>query len=125
EQSLAGAWGATLLVLDSIKIIDTKLYQHLNHPKLHPFAYLFSPVSSLLAIATPIMEVIRLWDFLMAFGIHMIVPCIVGQILLLRESILNTDPLSIPVKILNQRKWPKIDSKKIISTVMNHVIPKL
>lgn len=48
-------------------------------------------VSSLSASVPPFAELIQLWDFLIAFGIHLNVVCVAAQIILLRDQLLATD----------------------------------
>lgn len=39
----------------------------------------------------PLSELLKLWDFFLAFGIHMNVICVAAQIMLAREQILTSD----------------------------------
>ncbi|ETO09445.1 RabGAP/TBC domain-containing protein, partial [Reticulomyxa filosa] len=72
EQGLAGAFGSTMLVFKILQLVDKPLSDHLSDPSIHPFALFFPVMSSLLSITKPIVQVMRLWDFLFAFGLHMI-----------------------------------------------------
>ena len=47
-------------------------------------------VSSLSASVRPFEELVQLWDFLLSFGIHLNILCVVSQIILLRDKLLDT-----------------------------------
>ncbi|ETO09946.1 RabGAP/TBC domain-containing protein [Reticulomyxa filosa] len=92
DYGLAGAYASTMLVWEVIKLVDKELSQHLDDMHIHPFACFFPAMPSLLGITKPIVEVIRLWDFLFTFGLHMIVPCVAAQIIGMRDVILKESP---------------------------------
>lgn len=39
----------------------------------------------------PLVEVLKLWDFFFAFGVHLVVPCVVAQVILNREMLLKSE----------------------------------
>lgn len=45
-------------------------------------------VLTLCACTPPLDEVLQLWDFLLAFGVHLNVLCIIAQLLLIREDLM-------------------------------------
>ena len=45
-------------------------------------------VLTLCACTPPLDEVLQLWDFLLAFGVHLNVLCIIAQMLLMREELM-------------------------------------
>ena len=52
--------------------------------------YGFASVLTLCACTPPLPEVLRLWDFLFAYGVHLNILCIVAQLVILRNEILNS-----------------------------------
>ncbi|ETO06944.1 cell division control protein, partial [Reticulomyxa filosa] len=125
EHGLAGAFGSTMLVYEIIRLVDKKLSDHLNDPRIHPFACFFPVMSSLLSITKPIVEVMRLWDFLFAFGVHMIVPCVAAQVMAMKELILSQPPHLVPARVISQRNWPKLKASEVIAKVMKDILPVL
>ena len=91
---------------------------HVNH---------FCCVLNALAVLTfsactpPLSEVLLLWDFLLAYGIHMNILAIISQLIILRDDILqhqSFDPFwrswpFRPMKLL--RKLPPLNSRKVIA----------
>jgi len=47
-------------------------------------------VLTLCACTPPLEEVLKLWDFLFAFGVHLAVLCFIGQCLLIRDDLLRS-----------------------------------
>jgi hypothetical protein len=117
-----GAHAGCVLVDKILAVVDPDLHGHLIKYKL-PSAYLyaFSSVSSLSASAPPFKELLKLWDFLITFGPHFNILCVVAQVISLRDRILKTEQ---PEQILNYRKWPRLRAKFIISVAMS-LLPQL
>ncbi len=58
----------------------------------------------------PLNEVVKLWDFLFAYGVHMNIVAVVSQILLLRKEILSYErPPSI--------EFPPMNADAVVSIV--------
>ena len=68
---------------------------------------------TLCACTPPLPEVLQLWDFLLAFGVHFNVLCIVAQLHIMRNDLL-TNPS--PMKLL--RHLPPLDARKIIQVTV-------
>ena len=47
-------------------------------------------VLTLCACTPPLDEVLRLWDFLLAFGVHLNVLCVIAQLLLIRDDVMTS-----------------------------------
>ncbi len=47
-------------------------------------------VLTLCACTPPLDEVLQLWDFLLAFGVHLNVLCVIAQLLLMREAVMES-----------------------------------
>ena len=47
-------------------------------------------VLTLCACTPPLDQVLRLWDFLLAFGVHLNVLCVIAQLLLIRDDVMTS-----------------------------------
>lgn len=113
---VVGGQAACKLIDQCLNAVDPELFSHLQrYGNLNAYIYAFSPTSSLSASVPPFSELLQLWDFLFAFGIHMNVLCVVAQIILLRDKLLKTQN---PKALLDYRKWPPLRAKVIISVTM-------
>lgn len=45
---------------------------------------------TLCACTPPLDQVLQLWDFLLAFGVHLNVLCVIAQLLLIREEVIKS-----------------------------------
>jgi len=109
------------LVDRCLAVVDSELFSHLSGHGLTAYVYAFSCVSSLSACVRPFNQLLKLWDFLISFGPHFNILCVVAQIIILRERLLKTDK---PKEILDYRKWPHLRSRFIISVAMS-IVPNL
>lgn len=77
-------------------------------------------VLTLSACTPPLHEVLELWDFLFAFGVHSNILCIAAQLILMRSKLIDE---SKPGKLL--RQFPDLHAKSIISLTVTliKVIP--
>jgi cell cycle arrest protein BUB2 len=73
-------------------------------------------VLTLSACTPPLPEVLKLWDFLMAYGAHLNILCVVAQLLLMRDELLAHQS---PMKLL--RQFPPLNAKKIIDMTVRLV----
>ena len=48
----------------------------------------FSAILTLCACTPPLDQVLQLWDFLLAFGVHLNVLCVIAQLLLMRDEVM-------------------------------------
>lgn len=91
-----------------LKIVDDEVFHHFektgSNPKILMLRYILScflfrfiffdfflRVLALNSTTPPMTELLKLWDFLLAFGVHLNILVIVAQILLIREELLSTD----------------------------------
>jgi cell cycle arrest protein BUB2 len=65
-----GVQAGALLVDQCIRVIDRPLADHLEKHNLSAYIYAFHCISSLCASIPPFGELLKLWDFLLAFGPH-------------------------------------------------------
>lgn len=87
--SLEGVHKGTALVDRVLSVVDPKLYQHLMAHHLEARIYGFASVLTLCACTAPLPELLQLWDFLFAYGPHLNILCIVAQLILIRDQILE------------------------------------
>src|SRR5258705_172706 len=52
--------------------------------------YTFKAILTLCACTPPLDQVLLLWDFLLAFGVHLNVLCVIAQLLLMREAVMSS-----------------------------------
>jgi cell cycle arrest protein BUB2 len=66
---------------------------HLSHFTLLTPTRLHAAVLTLCACTPPLDQVLQLWDFLLAFGVHLNVLCVIAQLLLMRDEVMNSPRL--------------------------------
>ncbi len=102
--------------------MDSTLHSHLVSTNCQQsYVYAFACVKSLSAIGRPFTQLLKLWDFLIAFGPHFNVLCVVAQIIMIREKLLATKN---PKALLDYRKWPRLRARFIIHVAMS-LLPQL
>lgn len=94
------------------KILDTispNLSQFLLSNSLPAKVYAFPSVLTLCACTPPLPEVLKLWDFLFAYGVHLNILCVVAQIMMMKDSLLDS---ASPGKLL--RSFPSLKADEVI-----------
>jgi len=71
---------------------------------------------TLCACTPPLDQVLQLWDFLLAFGVHLNVLCVIAQLLLMRDDLMVS---SSPMKLL--RNFPPLEAQPIIGIAVTLV----
>lgn len=94
--SMEGVHKGLALVDRALEVVDPKLYTHLMNNHMEAKIYAFASVLTMCACTPPLPEVLRLWDFLFAYGSHLNILCIVAQLVLIRDDILNSPRSVIP-----------------------------
>jgi cell cycle arrest protein BUB2 len=89
--SMEGVHNGLKLVDEVLGICDPKLYHYLYSKGLNASIYAFPSVLTMCACTPPLPEVLQLWDFLFAYGMHLNIVCIVAQLVLIRDQILGAD----------------------------------
>ncbi|KAK4144731.1 rab-GTPase-TBC domain-containing protein [Dichotomopilus funicola] len=103
-----------LALLDKVlAIVDPKLSFHLLSKNLSAEIYAFPSVLTLCACTPPLPEVLRLWDFLFAYGPHLNILCIVAQLVMIRTEIMESPS---PNKLL--RSFPALQADRIKATTL-------
>lgn len=88
--SMDGVHRGLALVDRLLALVDPKLAAHLAAKGITAEIYAFASVLTLCACTPPLPEVLILWDFLFAYGPHLNLLCIVSQLVLARDVLLNS-----------------------------------
>ncbi|ORX79280.1 TBC-domain-containing protein, partial [Basidiobolus meristosporus CBS 931.73] len=110
QPALQGVHCGLKLLDVCLKFLDLKLYTYLREKNLSAEIYAFPSVLTFCVCTPPLSEAIKLWDFLLSFGVHLNILCIVAQLQLIREEILVS---SSPMKLL--RTLPDLNARVIIN----------
>lgn len=102
-----------------LKIIDPVLEEFLDSKFLKAKIYAFPSVLTLCACTPPLQSVLKLWDFLFAYGFHMNILFIVAQLIINRSDLLSSPQ---PMKFL--RSFPRLEPEEIIKLSLSF-IPEL
>lgn len=111
--AMSGVHAGLELIDKILATIQPKLSQFLLSNSLPAKIYAFAPVLTLCACTPPLPEVLKLWDFLFAFGVHLNILCIVAQIILMKDKLLES---SSPGKLL--RSFPNLKAEEVIRTTL-------
>jgi cell cycle arrest protein BUB2 len=88
--AMDGVHKGLALVDKVLAIVDPKLSLYLLSKNLTAEIYAFPSVLTLCACTPPLPEVLRLWDFLLAYGPHLNILCVVAQLIMIRTQIMNS-----------------------------------
>ena len=97
------------LIDQILAYINPTLSAFLLSKSLPAKIYAFPSVLTLCACTPTLPEVLKLWDFLFAFGVHLNVICVVAQLILLKDKLLNEPS---PAKTL--RSFPSLNADEVI-----------
>lgn len=88
--SMDGVHKGLAIVDRLLELLDPELADHLLSKNMKAEIYAFPSVLTMCACTPPLPEVLILWDFLFAYGPHLNLLCIVAQLILAREQLLNS-----------------------------------
>ncbi|KND90227.1 Cell division control protein 16 [Tolypocladium ophioglossoides CBS 100239] len=117
--AMDGVHRGLALVDKVLAIVDPKLSMYLTAKGLSAEIYAFPSVLTLCACTPPLPEVLRLWDFLFAYGPHLNIVCIVAQLTIMRSQILQSPS---PNKVL--RSFPQLNAD-LVKSVTIGIIKKI
>ncbi|KAH6608786.1 cell cycle arrest protein BUB2 [Trichoderma cornu-damae] len=117
--AMDGVHRGLALVDKVLAIVDPKLGMYLTTKGLSAEIYAFPSVLTLCACTPPLPEVLRLWDFLFAYGPHLNIVCIVAQLTIMRSQILQSQS---PNKLL--RSFPQLNAD-LVKSVTISIIKKI
>lgn len=86
--AMDGVHRGLTLVDKVLGIVDPKLSMYLTSKGLSAELYAFPSVLTLCACTPPLPEVLRLWDFLLAYGPHLNIVCIAAQLVIHRDELM-------------------------------------
>ena len=113
QPTLAGVHKGLQLLDRCLELLDPPLFAHLRSKKLSAEIYAFPSVLTLCACTPPLPEVLQMWDFLLAFGVHFNVLCVVAQLHIMRNELLESPS---PMKLL--RHFPPLNAREIIKVTV-------
>ncbi|KAF9059803.1 bub2 protein [Rhodocollybia butyracea] len=130
QPTLEGVHRGLRLLDKCLKIVDPELYAHLRSKNLSaeiyafPYANLFISYPDFMCMYTPLDQVLQLWDFLLAFGVHLNVLCVIAQLLLIRDEVMSSSrsPYASP------RTFPPLEALPVIGiavTLVRDLPPEL
>ncbi|GHJ88942.1 hypothetical protein NliqN6_5344 [Naganishia liquefaciens] len=110
QPTLTGVHRGLELLDKCLQAVDIELYEHLRSKNLFAELYAFPSVLTLCACTPPLDQVLKLWDFLLAFGVHLNILCVIAQLLIMRDELMAS---TSPMKIL--RIFPPLQATSVIS----------
>ncbi|KAK7693735.1 hypothetical protein QCA50_003307 [Cerrena zonata] len=116
QPTLEGVHRGLKLLDRCLKIVDPELFAHLRSKNLSAEIYAFPSVLTLCACTPPLDQVLLLWDFLLAFGVHLNVLCVVAQLLLMRDKLMES-----PSPYVHLRAFPPLDAQPVIGIAVTLV----
>jgi len=116
QPTLEGVHRGLKLLDRCLRIVDPELFQYLRSKNLSAELYAFPSVLTLCACTPPLDQVLKLWDFLLAFGVHLNVLCVIAQLLLIREEVMGS---SSPMRLL--RTFPPLEALPVIGIAVTLV----
>lgn len=88
--TLDGVHRGCSLISRILAIVDPKLSSHLENKGARAEVYAFASVLTMSACTPPLPEVLRWWDFLVGWGWWLNVVGVVGQLVMMREKLLES-----------------------------------
>ncbi|KAF8590898.1 TBC-domain-containing protein [Ramaria rubella] len=116
QPTLEGVHRGLKLLDRCLKTVDAELFNHLRSKNLSAEIYAFPSVLTLCACTPPLDQVLQLWDFLLAFGVHLNVLCVIAQLLLMREEVISSPS---PMRLL--RTFPPLEALPVIGIAVTLV----
>ncbi|KAF8532558.1 rab-GTPase-TBC domain-containing protein [Gautieria morchelliformis] len=116
QPTLEGVHRGLKLLDRCLNTVDSELFAHLRSKNLSAEIYAFPSVLTLCACTPPLDQVLQLWDFLLAFGVHLNVLCVIAQLLLIREEVMNS---ASPMRLL--RTFPPLEALPVIGIAVTLV----
>eukprot|EP00771_Trimastix_marina_P000481 gnl/Trimastix_PCT/1501.p1 GENE.gnl/Trimastix_PCT/1501~~gnl/Trimastix_PCT/1501.p1 ORF type:complete len:335 (+),score=76.56 gnl/Trimastix_PCT/1501:74-1006(+) len=115
---LEGAHAGVSLLDEVLEVVDGELFAYLKRNGLHAKIYAFPLLMSFCGCLRPLDELLKIWDFLLAFGMYMNVPCAAAFYVLMRDTILASPR---PMNILPVRYLPPLDARRIVQLALQMV----
>ncbi|KAI8907766.1 rab-GTPase-TBC domain-containing protein, partial [Powellomyces hirtus] len=119
QPALEGVHCGLKLLDKCLQVCDPILFRHLKSKQLTATVYAFPSVMTFSACTPPLDALLCLWDFLLCYGLHLNILCIISQLLLIRADLLKS---TSPMKLL--RTFPELDARQVIHQTLA-LIPRL
>ncbi|KAI9294729.1 TBC-domain-containing protein [Neoconidiobolus thromboides FSU 785] len=119
KPTLIGVHCGLKLMDKCLEVLDAELYFYLKSKGLTAEIYAFASILTLSACTPPLDELLKLWDFFFAFGIHLNVICTISQLMLTRNQLLMSPS---PIKLL--RTFPDLQAYPVIQ-LTRHLVKQL
>ncbi|KAF3933850.1 hypothetical protein ABW19_dt0201575 [Dactylella cylindrospora] len=117
--TLDGVHRGLKLVDSVLEAVDEELFRFLEGKGLLAKLYAFPSVMTFSACTPPLPEVCILWDFLIAYGPYLNIICVVAQVLMMKDELME---MQSPMKLL--RHFPPLKAREVVTSVME-LIPQL
>ena len=124
KKSLVGAHDGHKLVDMVLRACDAELYDFLSKQQLSSEMTLFPTILSFSVNRQPMSQVLKLWDVLLAYGVHLNIVFIVAQLILIRDLIFANSPGGNQKMINKGHGLPPLKASLIISLSM-HLLRKI
>lgn len=112
--NLDGALDGAKLVDLVLETVDPKLSSVLKKSLTSAKIYALPSILTLCACTPQLDEILKLWDFLFSYGVHLNIIFVVSQLVLIRDDLIkSTNPMSL------LRQLPDLDSSKIIKLTLS------
>ncbi|KAJ3014337.1 hypothetical protein HKX48_005213 [Thoreauomyces humboldtii] len=119
QPALEGVHCGLKLLDRCLRVCDPVLFRHLKAKGLTAQVYAFPSVMTFSACTPPLDALLRLWDFLLSYGLHLNILCIIAQLLLIRTDLLKSPS---PMKLL--RTFPELRPRQVIQQTLA-LVPRL
>jgi len=106
--SMDGVHKGLAIVDRLLELLDPELANHLLSKNMKAEIYAFPSVLTMCACTPPLPEVLILWDFLFAYGPHLNLLCIVAQLILARDQLLNSSSPKPDFKPLKAKRTVEV-----------------
>lgn len=116
QKNLDGVHRGVDLLERCLEHLDPELYTHLHSKGLVAKIYAFPSVLTLCACTPPLNQVLQLWDFLLAYGVHLNILCVIAQMVVIRQDLLSSER---PNTLL--RKFPEFNAKEVCAIALTLV----
>ncbi|KAH8814728.1 TBC-domain-containing protein [Flagelloscypha sp. PMI_526] len=90
QPTLEGVHRGLNLLDRCLRIVDEELFTYLRKKKVSAEIYAFASTMTLCANTRPLDQVLQLWDFLLAFGVHLNILCVIAQLFLMRDDLMTS-----------------------------------
>ncbi|KAI8999308.1 bub2 protein [Gaertneriomyces semiglobifer] len=116
QPALEGVHCGLKLLDRCLQVLDPGLFRFLKAKNLSANIWAFPSVMTLCACTPPLENVLQLWDFLLSYGIHLNILCIISQLMLMRPQLISS---AQPMKLL--RRLPELNAREIIKHALTLV----